>query len=341
MRVEAIVRHPQLDQIPSLAARLERLGFDGVAIPEIKRDPFILAALIAGACGSLRIATAVALAFPRSPTVSAYSARTLHDLSSGRFVLGLGTQVRGHVERRFGIPWSAPVERLREYVGAVRAVWRSWDTNEGPAFEGQHYRVTLMTPEFSPGPNAHPPIPVHIGAVNVHMLRLAGEVCDGVRLHPFCTPEYLRQVVLPELAEGAARADRSLAGLEIVGGGFIASGPDEHSVTSVREEIRRQIAFYASTRGYAPVLELHGWSEVGGELRRLIAQQRWPEMAPLVTDDMLEAFCVSGTYARLAVLVEQTFGDLVDTLTLNVPDDESHDKAFAGLVQDLRQISGR
>jgi probable F420-dependent oxidoreductase len=341
MRVEAIVRDPQLDQIPSLAARLERLGFDGVAIPEIKRDPFIVAALMAAASSSLRIATAVALAFPRSPTVSAYSARTLHDLSSGRFVLGLGTQVRGHVERRFGMPWSAPVERLREYVGAVHAVWRSWDKNEGPAFEGQHYRVTLMPPEFSPGPNSHAPIPVHIGAVNVHMLRLAGEVCDGVRLHPFCTPEYLRQVVLPELAKGAARVDRSLAGLEIVGGGFIASGPDEDNVTSVREEIRRQIAFYASTRGYAPVLELHGWSELGGELRRLIAQQRWAEIASLVTDDMLDAFCVSGTYAQLASGVADVYAGQVDTLALSVPPDDSHDEAFADLLRELHEIPGR
>ena len=341
MRVEAILRDPPLDQIPVLAQRLERLGFDGVAIPEVKRDPFVIAALTGSASTSLRISTAVALAFPRSPTVAAYSARTLHDLSGGRFVLGLGTQVRGHVERRFGMPWSAPVERLREYINAVRAVWRSWDEGEGPNIEGQHYRVTLMTPEFSPARNAHAPIPIQIGAVNIQMLRLAGELCDGVRLHPFCTAEYLRKVVMPSLTEGAERAGRSLSQVEIVSGGFIATGPDERTVDAAREEIRRLVAFYASTRSYAPVLELHGWADLGGQLRRLIAQQRWPELPSVVTDEVLDAFCIAGSHDRIAASVSESVGGQVDTVTLIVPQDETRDDELAQLVQDLRRIRGR
>jgi probable F420-dependent oxidoreductase len=341
MRVEAIVRDPPLDKIPALAQRIERLGFDGVAIPEVKRDPFVVGALLASVSNLLRLGTAVALAFPRSPTSTAYTARTLHDLSGGRFALGLGTQVRGHIERRFGMSWSAPVERLREYIGAVRAVWRSWDTGDGPSFDGQHYRISLMTPEFSPGPNPHAPIPIHIGAVNVSMLRLAGEVCDGVRLHPFCTPRYFREVVVPTLTEGAQVSGRRLADLEIVGGGFIATGSDEHEVAARREEIRKQVAFYASTRGYAPVLERHGWADLGGELRRLIAQQRWTELGSLVTDEVLDAFCISGRYDQVAASVAEAYGGQVDTLALSVPTDESNDDGLAQLVSELRAIPGR
>jgi probable F420-dependent oxidoreductase len=341
MRVEAIVRDPELHQLPALAERLERLGFDGLSIPEIKRDPFVLAGQVGSASFSLRIATGVALAFPRSPTVTAYSSRTIHDLTGGRFVLGLGTQVRGHIERRFGVPWAAPVQRLREYIEVVRAVWRTWDAGDGLSVDGQHYRVSLMTPEFSPSPNAHAAIPIQIGAVNTHMLRLAGEACDGVRLHPFCTPRYLQEVALPNLASGAEISGRPLSALEIVSGGFIATGPDEQTVVTTREEIRRQIAFYASTRGYAPVLELHGWSELGGELRRLIVRQGWSEMATLITDEMLDAFAVAGAYEHVGPLVKARLGGLVDTLSLNVPADEAHDEAFASLVRELQRIPGR
>jgi probable F420-dependent oxidoreductase len=341
MRVEAIVRDPPLTHLPMLVQRLERLGFDGVAIPEVKRDPFVVAAAVASTSSSLRLSTAVALAFPRSPTSAAYSARTLHDLSGGRFVLGLGTQVRGHIERRFSVPWSAPVERLRDYIGTIRAVWRSWETGESPQFEGQHYRISLMTPDFSPGPNEHAPIPIHIGAVNVNMLRLAAETCDGVRLHPFCTPRYFSDVVLPTMEHGASQVGRSLDTLEIAGGGFITTGPDDESVRAARESVRRQIAFYASTRGYAPVLELHGWAELGGALRRLIAQQRWSELGSLVTDEMLDEFCVAGTYDLVGAKVRAVHGEQVDTVTLDVVADESHEEALAQLVGELRAIPGR
>jgi probable F420-dependent oxidoreductase len=341
MRIEAIVRDPPLNHLPSLVQRLEQLGFDGVAIPEVKRDPFVVAAAVASASRTLRLSTAVALAFPRSPTSAAYSARSLHDLSGGRFVLGLGSQVRGHIERRFGVPWSAPVERLRDYIGAVRAVWRSWETGEPPQFDSQHYRISLMTPDFSPGPSEHAPVPIHIGAVNVNMLRLAAQTCDGVRLHPFCTSRYFSDVVLHTLKQGASSAGRSLNSLEIIGGGFIAAGASDESVAAARESIRRQIAFYASTRGYAPVLDLHGWAGLGGELRRLIAEQRWAELGSLVTDEMLDAFCVAGTYDRIGRIVRERHGGQVDTLTLNVPADESHDDQLAQLVSELRAIPAR
>ncbi|MFN0071986.1 MAG: TIGR03617 family F420-dependent LLM class oxidoreductase [Chloroflexota bacterium] len=340
MRVEAIVRDPPLGQLTPLARRIERLGFAGIAIPEIRRDPFILATLLANATTSLRLSTAVALAFPRSPTSTAYSARTVHDLSLGRFGLGLGTQVRGHIERRFGMTWSAPVERLRECIQAIRAVWHSWDTGSPPDFAGQQYRVTLMPPDFSPGANPHAPIPIHIGAVNTGMLELAGALCDGVRLHPFCTPRYLTEVVLPSISLGAERAGRTSRDVEIVAGGFIATGPDEPSVLAAREEVRRQIGFYASTRSYAPVLALHGWEDLGGQLRRLIAQQRWADLASLITDDILDSFCIAGTYGAVAPVIAETLSGLVNTLTLSIPEDDAHDDELGRLVRQLQTVPG-
>lgn len=335
MRVEAVLRDPPLDQLTGLARRAESLGFDGLAIPELKRDPFILASIALGATSRIRVSTAVALAFPRSPTAVAYAARTLHDQSGGRFDLGLGTQVRGHIERRFSVPWSAPVARLREYIGVVRAVWQSWDTGVPPAFEGEHYRVSLMTPEFSPEPTAHGPIPIHIGAVNGQMLRLAAEACEGIRLHPFCTPRYLTEVALPNF-RGAA--ERLPGNFEIVSGGFIVTGQDAETLREEREAARRHVAFYASTRGYVPVLALHGWEPLGGELRRLIAQRRWADLATLVSDEVLDEFVISGPYGTIAERVAEHLGGLVHTVTLPLPDDPTHDGALRSVIEGLQRV---
>jgi probable F420-dependent oxidoreductase len=338
MRVEAVLHDPPLAHISELARRAEQLGFDGLILPEISRDPFILAALAGEATSRIRVSTAVALAFPRSPTTTAYSARTLHDLTAGRFGLGLGTQVRGHIERRFGVPWSAPVARMREYIGAVRTVLTSWDSGDPLSFDGALYRLSLMTPTFSPGPSHLGPIPIHIGAVNPLMIQLAGEVCDGVRLHPFCTPRYVRDVILPNLLIGAARSGRPLSNLDIVSGGFIATGVDALTVSRQREAARRQIAFYASTRSYAPILAIHDWQHIGTELRRLIAKQRWEDLGALVTDEMLDACCIAAPYEAIADLVAQRLAGLVDTVTLELPRDPSADEQLAATLVQLARI---
>lgn len=339
MRVEAVLRNPPIADVTRLARLAEKTGFDGLAIPEIALDPFVAATLAASATQRLRVSTAVALAFPRSPTVTAYAARTIHDLARGRFALGLGTQVKAHVERRFGVAWSAPAARLREYVLALRAVWRSWQQGEPLSFEGEHYRLTLMTPEFSPGPSPYGPIPVHIGAVNALNLRLAGELCDGVRLHPFCTAEYLRRIVWPNLRLGGEHASPATDGFDVIGGGFVVTGDSAAAVAAGREQARRQVAFYASTPTYAPVLELHGWVDLGGRLRRLIADQRWDELAALVTDDVLDAFCISGEYEEIADRVAERLGGLVDWISLPMPEvDAASPSRLAGALERLRAI---
>lgn len=338
MRVEAVLRNPPIADVPKLARLAEDIGFDGLAIPEIKLDPFVAATLAADATERLRISTAVALAFPRSPTVTAYSARSIHDLARGRFTLGLGTQVKAHIERRFGVPWGAPAARLREYVQAVRAVWQSWEQGTPLAFEGQYYRLSLMTPEFSPGPSPFGPVPIHVGAVNALNLRLAGELCDGVRLHPFCTPDYLRQVVWPNLRRGADQGG-STNRFEVSGGGFIVTGATPAEIAAGRKLARRQVGFYASTPTYAPVLDLHGWGELGGQLRRLIAAQRWDDLASLITDDVLDELCIAGEYDVIADKVADRLGGLVDWISLPMPDADPADRTrLRSALERLRAI---
>ena len=338
MRVEAVLRNPPLADVARLARQAEALGFDGLAIPEIKRDPFVLATLAAQATSRIRISTAVALAFPRSPTVAAYAARSVSDLAQGRFVLGLGTQVKAHVERRFGVSWSAPSDRLRDYIGAVRAVLECWHTGAPLDFDSEHYRLSLMTPEFSPGSSDYGPIPIQIGAVNARNLELAAEVCDGVRLHPFCTPEYTRQVVRPHLAAGVDRAGRSAGQVEIVGGGFIITGPSSAQVKRGRDEARRQIGFYASTPTYAPVLALHGWADFGGQLRRLIARQQWDELASAIDDEVLDAFCIAAPYEELAGAIAAKLGGLVNWIALPLPERVVGRDRFRSMIEQLRGI---
>ena len=340
MLVETQMPDAAWDALPLLAQRMEELGFDAVAQSEIKRDPFI--ALAAAAPGTTRIelATSVAIAFPRSPMVVAYSARGLHDMTGGRFVLGLGTQVKGHIERRFSAAWDSPGPRLRDYLQSLRAIWRTWETGEPLAHEGPFYRFSLMTPEFSPGPSQLPPIPLEIAAVNDYNIQLAGELCDGLRVHPFATPAYIRDVIWPNVAKGAARSGRSLDTFRMVGGGFIATGPDDATVERRREAARYRVAFYGSTRTYQPVLAHHGWPELTGELHRLVAEGRWHDIASAVPDRVLDEFCVAGTYDVIADRFQQRFGGLVDVVSVSLPDNfPAESDRLTDLVQSFKRVT--
>lgn len=321
MRVEAALGDVPWEELPRLARAIEALGFDSIAQPELTRDPFIPLAVAATATSRIRLATAVAIAFPRSPTVVAYAARNLHDLSHGRFVLGLGTQVKGHIERRFGVPWDAPGPRLRDYVQAVRAVWQAWQQQRPLVYRGRYYSLTLMTPEFDPGPSAYGIPSIHIAAVNAYNLQLAGELADGLRIHPFSTPEYTRDVIWPNLHRGARRAGRTLHTFEIVAGGFIATGRTEDAVQEARERARYRIGFYGSTRSYRAVLEHHGWAALNETLRVLAARGRWDELAGAVADEVADAFCICGTYATIAERIAARLGGLVDTVVFPLPED--------------------
>jgi probable F420-dependent oxidoreductase len=301
------------------AAAAEAAGFDAVMTVELGHEVFTPLAFAAMATVRVELTPSIAVAFPRSPTITASVAWDLHANSRGRFVLGLGSQVKGHNERRFGIPWSPPAPRLKDYIGALRALWRCWETGETLDYRGGHYRLNLMTPDFSPEPTGLPMVPVAIAAVGEAMLRLAGEVCDGVRLHPLCSRRYLEQVALPQIAAGMRRGGRERAHFDLFGGGFVATGPDAASVTADIERVRRRIAFYASTRTYRPVLALHGLEDLGLKLHALSVEGRWDDMAGAVPDEVVRIFAACGTYREIAGAIGARWGGLADSIELNFP----------------------
>jgi probable F420-dependent oxidoreductase len=236
----------------------------------------------------------------------------MQDLSQGRFRLGLGTQVKGHIERRFSTSWGSPGPRLREYVQALKAIWSAWETGERLNFQGKHYQFTLMTPFFSPGPGEFPPPPIFTAAVNAYNCQVAGEVADGLMLHSLTSPEYVRDVVRPALARGAERSGRDVGRVVVSGGGFLITGPNRASLRAAQAEVRRRIAFYASTRTYHSVLAAHGFEEIGLRLHEMSLRGEWAEMGELVSDEMLAAFAVSGEYDEIAGEFVRRYGGLVD-----------------------------
>ena len=309
---------PQADlRTVAIAARaFEAAGYDGVMTAENKHDPFLAHAVAAVNTERMQLGTSVAIAFPRSPMVTANLSWDLQNASRGRFVLGLGPQIRPHNERRFSVPWTAPAPRIREYVNALRAIWTTWEQGEKLAFEGQHYRFTLMPPYFMPPSMGHKMVPVTLAAVGPHALRLAGEVGDGVRLHGFCTRRYLAEYILPHVAEGMARTGRARENFEITGGGFIATGPDEEATAKAFELIRGRVAFYGTTPGYWGVLEMHGLGHLGRELNALSKQGKWAEMASRVSDDVVHLFAAVGTHKDIAKRVGERFGGLSDAVNM-------------------------
>jgi probable F420-dependent oxidoreductase len=275
----------------------------------------------------VQLATNVAIAFPRSPMVTAQLAWDLQNLSRGRFSLGLGTQVKGHNERRYSTPWtSAPGPRMRDYFGCLKAIFASFQNPAKPTyFEGEHYRFTLLPPFFNPGPSEWPQVPLYTAAVNPYMARLAGELCDGLRLHPVATFRYTREVLAPAIAEGAARSGRDLAGFDLIGEPFTALGRNEAEVAQAREDVRKQIAFYASTRSYHPVLAHHGWEDVGLELHRLSIAGEWAKMPALITDAMLDEWVLTGTYDKIGDIITSRAGGLYSSIVLLFPADVRKD----------------
>jgi probable F420-dependent oxidoreductase len=305
--VEAFLPVEDLTRVPDFARRAEALGFDAIATPEVNRDPFFPLVIAAEHSTRVGLGTAVAIAFPRAPMVVAQIAWDLQRLSKGRFVLGLGSQIRKHNEERFSVKWGAPVARMREYIQTLRAIWDSWQNGTRASFIGEHYRYTYMTPMFNPGSIEHPRIPVQVSAVNPAMLRLAGEVCDGVRLHGFCTRKYLDQFIFPNLEKGARKAGRSVSDLDLSGGGFLATGPDDEAVAMQFEMVRRQISFYGSTPQYFGVFEVEGWGDLGQKLNKLSREGQWDEMARGVSDEVVHRFAAVGRYDEIAPRIRERF----------------------------------
>jgi probable F420-dependent oxidoreductase len=276
-----------LETVADTAREVERAGVAGLWTAETSHDPFLPLALAGAATERLELGTAIAVAFARSPVATAATAWDLARLTRGRFVIGLGSQVRAHIERRFGMAWSGrPVAQLREYVAVLRAAWTAWQRGERPSFRGEFYRFTLMTPFFDPGPIEHPTVPVYLAGVGAGMVALAGEVGDGLIVHPLHSRAYLADVVVPAVRAAAARAGRE-PGAVTVAGSVILAVTDEEIAAA-----RRTIGFYASTPTYRPVLEHHGWGSVADALANHARHGRWDEMAALVDDEMLDAFAV-------------------------------------------------
>ena len=318
MFVETSLRELQMPQVPEAARLAEELGFDGLTFSEVRHDPFVVAAVAASATHRIELATSVAIAFPRSPMIVAQATHNLQELSGGRFSVGLGTQVKGHITRRFSAVWDSPGPRLREYVLSLRAIWECWQHGTPLSYEGRFYQFTLMTPEFNLGPTPHP-LRIDLAAINPYNVETAATLARGLRVHGFNTPEYLRDVIWPEVEDAAERAGRSLDDFEMIGGGFLAAGADEREVRAAREAVRRRVAFYGSTRAYAPIFEHHGWGKLGPALRELIAQGRWGDLHTLVDDDVLDRFCIDGSYQTIAERVGERLGGLVDRVSLPLP----------------------
>lgn len=314
MKFDAALPIVQLKDVPTIAKAAEEIGFDALWTQETQHDPFLPCALIAEHTDKLNFGTAIAVSFARSPANLAYTAWDLAAQSGGRFILGLGTQVKAHIERRFGMPWpESPVGKLREQIQVIRAFWDCWQNGTKLNFRGEYYKATLMSPFFNPGAIENPNIPIYIAGVNTGLAKLAGELCEGFHAHPFHSPRYLRDVILPAIHEGTKNGTRSTQHVIVSVTAFVATSPEEEGFA------RMQIAFYASTPSYRAVMDLHGWGDVAEKLSGFAAKGEWAEMPMLITDEMLDEFCLRTTTDNLTSDLKARYDGLADRLTLYTP----------------------
>jgi probable F420-dependent oxidoreductase len=332
-----LLPHKTIADAPEFARQTEAMGYDGIWVPETKHNPFTTLALLAEHSERLRVGPGVTIAFARSPYVMANHGWDLQEFSGGRFVIGLGTQVKGHNERRFSVPWGPPNPRLREYVEMMRACWHTWRTGEKPSYEGKYYRYTLDAWNWNPGPIDVPDPKIALAAVRPLNTRLAAEVGDGVLWHPLMSWAYRDQVLVPELEEGARRAGKDPKDLVISGGGFVVTAKNEEQLETALAEQRRRMAFYGSTRTYHDALRMAGLEDEAMLLHRLSIEQKWAEMAKVVDDDFVEKFAIVGTWDEIAGKMRDVYGGLNTEIRFNAevedPDDEAHIKEVVAEIQ--------
>ena len=334
MKLDCALHDYDLQAVAEYARRAEAAGYDCLWTSETQHDPFLPLTVAATATSSIKLGTSIAVAFSRSPMVIAHTAWDIQKASAGRLILGLGSQVKAHIQRRFSVKFEPPGPKLREVVMALRTIWDCWQNGTPLRFHGEFYKFDLMTPFFNPGPIAHPKIPIYIAGVNAHMCRMAGEVCDGLHVHPFHTPKYLREFVHPAVEKGLRASGRSRDEFSYATACFVIVGDTEQERATNTEAVRQQIAFYASTRTYEPVLAAHGWEAVGPELHRKSLEGDWKGMAKLITDEMLAAVAVSGTYETLGKQLRARYAGLLDRVWLYQPYDSSvHDTRHSELVK--------
>jgi len=321
LKVDAEVAVGSPSEAADLARKAEAYGFDCFWVNETKHDPFVQLALAAASTSKMQLGTSIALAFTRSPTTIAYTAWDLQNISNGRLILGLGRQVKGHIERRFGTKWESPAPKMKEVVLAMRSVWGSVQGAAPLEFKGRFFNLNLMTPFFNPGPIEHPKIPVYLAGVNEGMCRVAGAVADGLHVHPLHTVRYLREVIHPALERGASGASRKLEEVTVAASVFSAVGETRAEIQNVKEALRQQIAFYASTRSYRKVMELHGWGDVCDRLNALSKSGEWQKMGSEVSEDMTKEFVVEGRWDEMGAILRSRYRGLADRVRLYIPFD--------------------
>ena len=314
MKLDAALPPIQLKDVPAIAKAAEEIGFDTLWTQETQHDPFLPCTLIAEHTSLLNFGTAIAVSFARSPANLAYTAWDLAAQSNGRFMLGLGTQVKAHIERRFGMPWPESVTgKLREQIQVIRAFWDSWQNGTKLNFRGEYYKITLMSPFFNAGAIEKPNIPIYIAGVNTKLAKLAGELCEGFHAHPFHSAKYLNEVIFAGIDEGLQKENRKRKDISVSVTAFVATTPEEEAFA------RMQIAFYASTPSYKAVMDLHGWGETAEKLSGFAAKGEWAEMPMLITDEMLAEFCLITTQENLANDLKKKYQGIADRLTLYTP----------------------
>ena len=338
MRVDGTTMTSKPEDMPAAARELEDLGYDGVFTAETSHDPFLPITLAALETERIELGTGIAVAFARNPMTMATIGNDLQLYTKGRFILGLGSQIKPHIEKRFSMPWSHPADRMREFILAMRAIWGSWADGGKLDFRGEYYRHTLMTPFFNPGPNPYGNPKVFLAAVGERMTEVAGEAADGILLHGFTTEQYVRDVTLPALERGWAKAGKQRSDFELSGPMFVVTGTNEEEYENARRGTKQQIAFYGSTPAYRGVLELHGWGDLQGELNRLSKQGDWVQMGELIDDEMLGTFAVAGEPEEIPGKLLARYGDIVDRISFYAPYKSDPDR-WARVVEGFKTAS--
>ncbi|QQS25202.1 MAG: LLM class F420-dependent oxidoreductase [Actinomycetota bacterium] len=329
-----------LTKAGAAAKEAEEAGYSGIWTAETGHDPFFPLLLAAEHTEQIEVGTSIAVAFARNPMLLAHIGWDLQAFSKGRFVLGLGSQIKPHITKRFSMPWSHPAARMREMIQAVRAIWDTWLNGNPLAFRGEFYTHTLMTPFFTPQAadlGDFGPPKIFLAGVGELMTEVAGEVCDGFICHGFTTERYLREVTLPALRRGREKAGLTMEGFEIVGPSFVVTGADEAELTAAATGTRQQIAFYGSTPAYRPVLELHGWGGLQDELNTLSKQGRWVEMGELIDDEILHTFAVVGEPEQIAGAIHDRYGDVISRISFYAPY-RSDPERWRRVLADLRSL---
>lgn len=337
MKIDASGFHPPSDAGAG-AARIEAAQFDALWAAEASHDVFMSLMLAAEHTSTLTLGTGIAIAFARTPMTVAISANDLQQFSQGRFLLGLGSQIKPHITNRYGMPWSAPAARMREFVQALHAVWDSWESGVPLAFRGDFYTHTLMTPMFSPGPHPYGRPPVYLAGVGARMTEVAGEVADGFICHPVATRKYIEEVTRPSLSAGRAKAERDLGPVVVAGMPFVVTGRTEEAFDAAKAAAKMQLGFYFSTPAYRPVLEVHGFGELQDDLNVMSKRGKWVEMGAVVPDEVFEVIACAGEPDEIAGKLVARFGGVLDRLSLSAYNQADPD-LWPPIIAEIRALS--